>query len=451
MASKIKYDSNVDYQSLINDAISKGDTTAANTYNTQRNAKIADMNAAGSNKYSYAANTNPTSNVKYDTSSVSKPATNEHYNYINSNFAGGIDAYKQMQQNKYNNAILNGDADMLSRLGADMNRVGYTLDTSQKATQAPTLELPTLELPSYKKFSYDDFNYDDFNYDVNNDSSYKQYADMYARQGQSAGEQALANTAAATGGMPSSYAAAANAQTQQAYAKKTADMIPTLEENAYNKYTNERNFDYSDYINDRNLDYSEHQNKYNSDVNNANAEYNANAANAKDSYSANWDTVNYNTSKANTSYDREKTEAATEYQKVLDSIDNKYRQDTFNWNKSTDARDYAHNASQDAVQNSLAKDDNSRAWAQYNYNKTQDAISNNLNQAKFNYQKEQDSKAAAAKAGTTVDENVVQSAISDAMQSEDSAAWLRENASYLTDGEYNRVIKVLKDYGALSK
>ena len=80
--------------------------------------------------------------------------------------------------------------------------------------------MPTLNLPEYKPFDYKDFNYKDFSYDVNNDNIYKQYAEQFARQGQSAGEQALANTSA-TGGMPSSYAAA-NAQAQQAYAKKNS-------------------------------------------------------------------------------------------------------------------------------------------------------------------------------------------------------------------------------------
>lgn len=78
-----------------------------------------------------------------------------------------------------------------------------------------------------------------FSYDHNTDASYKSYLDAFTRQGNSAAETGLAQTAANTGGIASSYAAAVANQAQQAYAKKAADMIPQLEQSAYERYAQE--------------------------------------------------------------------------------------------------------------------------------------------------------------------------------------------------------------------
>lgn len=55
----------------------------------------------------------------------------EHRDYINSNYEGGFDSYYNTQQQKYNDALARGDADLLARLEADAQRVGYTLAPSQ--------------------------------------------------------------------------------------------------------------------------------------------------------------------------------------------------------------------------------------------------------------------------------------------------------------------------------
>ncbi|MDO4541501.1 MAG: hypothetical protein Q4C00_01545, partial [Bacillota bacterium] len=80
-----------------------------------------------------------------------------------------------------------------------------------------------------------------FNYDHTTDPSYQAYLDAYNRQGSSAAETALAQTAANTGGIASSYAAAVANQARQAYAKKATDMIPQLEQQAYERYANDLN------------------------------------------------------------------------------------------------------------------------------------------------------------------------------------------------------------------
>lgn len=50
---KITYDPNTDYTALINKAVETGDWEAAKGYDEQRNAKLADMNAAGTNTGGY--------------------------------------------------------------------------------------------------------------------------------------------------------------------------------------------------------------------------------------------------------------------------------------------------------------------------------------------------------------------------------------------------------------
>ena len=408
---------------------------------------------------------------------TTKPKYNEHQQYIEDNNDGGYNAYVSNQNARYADALKNNNVDLLNRLNADAQRVGYTLNAPETPTynlpelnlpeykpysgklpelnlpeykpysgklpelNLPSLNLPTLELPDYEKFTYKDFdyrdfNYDDFKYNVNDDKMYNVYKDMYGRQGQAASDKALANTAAATGGMPSSYAAAANAQAQQAYAKKTADMIPILEDKAYNRYANERgfaygqysddrNFNYQDYLGDRDLAHNEHQNDYqagygkaldlygadyNSTIDKYNADYskssdmynadwqnvnfnyqdnlnkyNAESNNAQKQYDANWNNINYTDSRNDLQYDRKFQQEQFDYQKYLNDLDENYRQDTFDWNKTTDERDYNrgvyaddrnynYNSGQDAIRNSISWANQGLSKQRFEYDKTQDEL-----------------------------------------------------------------------------
>ena len=54
----VSYDSNVDYQKLINNATASGDFAQAAIYEQQRNQKLADMNAAGTNTKNYQLTNN---------------------------------------------------------------------------------------------------------------------------------------------------------------------------------------------------------------------------------------------------------------------------------------------------------------------------------------------------------------------------------------------------------
>lgn len=375
--AKIKYDKDTDYQALINQAIQSGNVSLARQYEAQRNAKIADMNAQGTN----------------------------------------IGGYQQTYYYQ-------------------------PLDLPEYKTYSGTT--PTLNMPKYKPFSYKDFNYK-----AENDDIYKQYAEQFARQGQSAGERSLAGAAALTGGMPSSFAVAANAQAQQAYAKKTADMIPVLEQNAYNRYLGERNFSYQDYLN----------------------QYNAEVDRAKSMYDADWRSTNFNyqdylnkynadVDRARAAYDSEIGQRDFNYQNYLNKLDNDYRQSEFDWRKDIDARDFNYMTEQDAIRNSISWANHGLSKEKFEYDKQQDALAREDSKWDRYFDAVEDNypntvmgqlEAREAEAREIERQNNIRAAVSSALQAPNAAEWLKENAAYLTDDEYAAVIKILKDYGTISK
>lgn len=375
--AKITYDKDTNYQALINQAIQSGNASLARQYEAQRNAKIADMNAQGTNIEGYQQT--------------------YYYQPLN------LPEYKPYSGNT-----------------------------------------PTLNMPEYKPF-----NYKDFSYNAENDNIYKQYAEQFARQGQSAGERSLAGAAALTGGMPSSFAAAANAQAQQAYAKKTADMIPVLEQNAYNRYLGERNFSYQDYLN----------------------QYNAEVDRAKSMYDADWRSTNFNyqdylnkynadVDRARAAYDSEIGQRDFNYQNYLNKLDNDYRQSEFDWRKDIDVRDFNYMTKQDAIRNSISWANHGLSKEKFEYDKQQDALAQEGSKWDRYFDAVEDNypntvmgqlEAREAEAQEIERQNNIRAIVSSALQAPNASEWLKENAAYLSDDEYATVIKILKDYGTISK
>lgn len=76
----------------------------------------------------------------------------------------------------------------------------------------------------------------DFSYDPSTDPSAQAYEKQYAREGKRATDNVMASAAAATGGMPSSFAVSAASQAGNQYAAQMADKIPELERMAYDRY-----------------------------------------------------------------------------------------------------------------------------------------------------------------------------------------------------------------------
>lgn len=121
-----------------------------------------------------------------------------------------------------------------------------------------------------------------FEYNYSEDDSYKAYKKQYLREGDRATQNAIAQAAALTGGVPSSAAVTAATQAGDYYAAQLSDRIPQLEQNAYDRYVNDYNMDantlsmlqslddsaYSRYANDRAFDYQQWMDDYNIDLSN---------------------------------------------------------------------------------------------------------------------------------------------------------------------------------------
>ena len=157
-------------------------------------------------------------------------------------------------------------------------------------------------------------NNEKFSYNPLSDAAYQSYAQQYNRLGQQANENTMANVATNTGGLASSYAVSAANQAQNQYNQALTDKIPELQELAYNRYNDDRNYNlnamstlndldtsaYSQYESDRNYDRSNYE--YDTDKS-----YQLNRDNIEDKqWSKNYelDVKNYGLDKANLTYNK---------------------------------------------------------------------------------------------------------------------------------------------------
>lgn len=83
-----------------------------------------------------------------------------------------------------------------------------------------------------------------FSYDYSTDPIYLQYAQSYNKEGQRASQDAMAQAAALTGGLPSSYAVTAANQAGNYYASALNDKIPELYLQNYDMYLDQLGLDY---------------------------------------------------------------------------------------------------------------------------------------------------------------------------------------------------------------
>ena len=89
-------------------------------------------------------------------------------------------------------------------------------------------------------------NREDFSWSKETDPQWSSYKKSYLREGDRATANALAQASAASGGRPSSYAANAATQAGDYYATKLNDVIPTLYQQAYERYLDEYNMKLKD-------------------------------------------------------------------------------------------------------------------------------------------------------------------------------------------------------------
>lgn len=121
------------------------------------------------------------------------------------------------------------------------------------------------QLGSFGSFSYDEaptyenafaqqqkdlldriLNREDFAWSKETDPQWSSYKKSYLREGDRATANALAKASAASGGRTSSYAVNAATQAGDYYATKLNDMIPTLYQQAYERYLDEYNMKLKD-------------------------------------------------------------------------------------------------------------------------------------------------------------------------------------------------------------
>lgn len=136
------------------------------------------------------------------------------------------------------------------------------------------------QLGSFGSFSYDEaptyentfaqqqkdlldriLNREDFSWSKETDPQWSSYKKSYLREGDRATANALAQASAASGGRPSSHAVNAATQAGDYYATKLNDVIPTLYQQAYERYLDEYNMKLKDLntVNQQEqLDYAEY-------------------------------------------------------------------------------------------------------------------------------------------------------------------------------------------------
>ena len=168
----------------------------------------------------------------------------------------GIVSYKI----DYNNPNATAEAKALANEGANKIRASYGEYTAGTdggkyyPTQLSPGSFDYASAPTYtsrndatlEALKNDLLNREAFSYDPETDQLYSQYRKQYAREGQRATADALGAAAAASGGLPSSYAQTAAGQAANYYAAQMTDKIPELEQLAYNKYLNDYNMKLSD-------------------------------------------------------------------------------------------------------------------------------------------------------------------------------------------------------------
>lgn len=82
-----------------------------------------------------------------------------------------------------------------------------------------------------------------FRYDPETDPAYVAARKSYLREGQRSMEDTLARASGGTGGVPSTAAVTAAQQANDYYNAQFADMVPTLQQNAYQRYLDEVTMD----------------------------------------------------------------------------------------------------------------------------------------------------------------------------------------------------------------
>lgn len=185
------------------------------------------------------------------------------------NYSGGADGSSYISMGKYAQGI----DDTLDKIGSFPSFTYGDAPSYENRFQQKQQELLDAAL-----------NREPFSWSKETDPQYGSYKKTYLREGERATANALAQASAASGGRPSSYAVNAATQAGDYYATKLADAIPTLYQQAYERYlkdyqmklsdlnavNQQEQLDYAKYLDqlgqfntDRNFSYNSYLNDYN--------------------------------------------------------------------------------------------------------------------------------------------------------------------------------------------
>lgn len=223
MATK-RYDNNIDYMALMQQAAAAGDYKGAAQYEQLRNEKIA---GEGLN---YAPTTNYAGwldNTDYGTIGKQLMANGAPASEV-------LDIYNK----RYDKA--NGTIGLQQYANDDIQR--SMLEYIAGKTDGANKPQYQSEYSKYIESGFNNLNNrQPFSYDYTKDPLYQQYAESYTREGQRAMQDTLGQISARTGGLASSYAGTAAQQSYNQYMSELNDKIPDLYQLAYGIYSDEYN------------------------------------------------------------------------------------------------------------------------------------------------------------------------------------------------------------------
>lgn len=223
MATK-RYDNNIDYMALMQQAAAAGDYKGAAQYEQLRNEKIA---GEGLN---YAPTTNYAGwldNTDYGTIGKQLMANGAPASEV-------LDIYNK----RYDKAT--GTIGLQQYANDDIQR--SMLEYIAGKTDGANKPQYQSEYSKYIESGFNNLNNrQPFSYDYTKDPLYQQYAESYTREGQRAMQDTLGQISARTGGLASSYAGTAAQQSYNQYMSELNDKIPDLYQLAYGIYSDEYN------------------------------------------------------------------------------------------------------------------------------------------------------------------------------------------------------------------
>ena len=227
-----------------------------------------------------------------------------------------------------------------------------------------------------------------FRYDAQSDPSYQAYSKTYAREGQRATANALAQASAASGGRPSSYAVSAAAQAGNYYGAQLADKLPQLEQNAYQRYLDQE----AQRMAVEQKAYDRSQDAYDRQWNEDQRAYDR----EQDAYTRRWNEDQRDYERGvyadETAYTRAWNEEQRKYDREQDAYDRQWNEDQRAYDREQDAYTRRWNEDQRDYERGVYADETAytRAWneEQRKYDREQDAYDRQWNEEQRDYERD---------------------------------------------------------------